>query len=523
MNIKHILFTKLILLVSIIGIKAQNLGDLDKNFGADGFVFANYEEDSLERLNDLIVLQSKKVLLGGYINQSGDDNLLLGRLNKNGTVDPNFGTKGYWFFDINEGSRDRITAMIELSDKKIILVGSTTKNGITQGFIMRLNSNGTLDKSYGEGSKGYSLFNAGSNKSCRPADAELYQNSIYIAATVWTDDNNYDMGLFKFNASGALVNSFASGGSNIVHLKGSEIVHCLDVSSDGHFIIGGTSTKNGTQYGALLRLNQFGLKTSSFDGAGYLVFNHGGDFNIITDVAFDSKDRIVAVGFEGSAPDVNGLIYRFDKNGLPDESFASNGMTKSDIGAANGVYLRSLLVDKNDQLICSGYLYGQSFNDFYVLKLSEKGTAHPDFGSQGDVNYPIGENASYIAVQASAIQADGNILLGATTTIKGYDAYNMTASRVHHWSDVATANTLTTHVQDLKVWPNPVKEILHIDLDAQNIEALELYDLQGRMIKSWESTNGKNTFFMPNNLESGSYVIRCIIDHALYTQRILVH
>ncbi|MFY0643499.1 MAG: T9SS type A sorting domain-containing protein [Bacteroidia bacterium] len=522
MNVKNGILSTMLLLSITISLQAQDLGDLDQNFGSDGFVYTNYETDSAEYLSDVLVLKSSKILLGGHILQKGGDDLLVSRLNKNGAIDLNFGVKGYWTYDINDKSGDRITAMLELADKKIIVVGSTAKNGKTFGFIMRLNANGSLDMSYGEGSKGYTLFNAGSHKSCRPADVEIYQNSIYIAATVWTDDNNYDMGIFKFSASGALVNSFASSGSNVVHLKGSEEVSSLDIGSDGSFIIGGTSTKSGDQYGAILKLNQFGLKTSAFDGAGYLVYNHGGDVNTIMDVAYDSKGRIVAIGSEGTNPDINGIIFRFDKNGLPDDEFGTNGKIQSDIGSANGVYLNSLNVDENDHILCSGYLFGQSYRDIYVLKLTDQGKAHPDFGTKGDVNYPLDLTPNYLHFKATSMQSNGSIILAGTTTISGYDAFNITVGRIHHWQDAATANTLSLNINTFQVWPNPAKDIVHIQTNGKVLKSIQLVDLQGRIIQNWNADSGEQSFPLSAEIQGGSYLIRFILDNALYTQRIVI-
>jgi uncharacterized delta-60 repeat protein len=500
---------------------AQSLGDLDSDFGSSGFGITNYEIDSAEYLMDILSLKNDKILNGGYILQSGSFDLLVSRMNKNGSIDLNFGDKGYWSYDIN-GSSDKVHAMLELFDGKIILVGSTYKPSSTNGFIMRLNADGSLDKSFGAGSKGYTLFNAGKNSYCSPVDIELYKGSFYVAATTYSVDDGSDFGLFKISQSGIVVPSFSKNGSTLINIKGSETASSLDVGDDGTFIIGGTSYKNGIQYGAIVKLNQFGLKTTAFDGAGYFVYNEGSDLNTINDVSYDSKGRIVAIGSEGKNPDKNGMVFRFTSAGFPDNTFATKGKISSDIGSTNGVFLNTLFIDDNDHIICVGYLSGPSYKDVYVLKLTDEGRAHPKFGTKGDVNYKLPLNPSYIFFKSAAMQSDGSLIIGGTTTISGFDAFNITVSRIFHWKDQTASVLGDKYENQVTLYPNPAHNHFKVNAEGSVVQNATLLDLQGRQVYTWENVQTKQGFIIPSSLTAGTYLFKCTYDNAFHVGRIVI-
>ena len=71
------------------------------------------------------------------------------RYNSNGTLDPAFGRGGIATNDLNNGTDDKVTAMVLQSDNKIVAVGQT---GVYPSFdfgAARYSANGRLDKTFG--------------------------------------------------------------------------------------------------------------------------------------------------------------------------------------------------------------------------------------------------------------------------------------------------------------------------------------------------------------------------------------
>ena len=70
----------------------------------------------------------------------------------------------------------------------------------------------------------------------------------------------------------------------------------------------------------------------------------------------------------------------------------------------------------------------------------------------------------------------------------------------------------------LVLYPNPVKDILHLECD--NMQRYDVFSLDGRMVKSSE-TNGNENVVDFNGLESGLYMLRITCDKGIVTRRIV--
>lgn len=464
---------------------AQTDGQLDQSFGSSGFSYVNSKPSTAEYMMDVISLANDKILVGGYINQNSWD-IHITRLNKNGIVDLGFGNNGFITTDLDDGSSDQVKKLLELPNGKIIVVGHSYKNQVQNAFIMRLNADGSLDKSFGEGSKGYTYFNAGMNTSCSAEDVEFYNGSFFVVATTRNSEGSSDFSLFKFTQGGVLDQSFAKKGSNLVDFGGAENVQNFAISSKGEFLLGGVSHKDGIQYGALLKLNSYGLVTSSFGNKGQFTYDDGSKLNTIIDVAFDKKNRMIAVGSEGKNPDKNGKIFRFLNDGTPDSSFASDGVIGSDIGVTNGVFLNAVIVEEDNSILALGYLSGPNYKDVYVLKLDEQGRPHDKFGKKGSVNHEVSLKPSYLFFKAAAMQSDGNLVLAGTTTIDGYDAFNMTVARIHNTEGTGGTNTVSETIENdiVTVFPNPSRESVSFKLPNSENAELKIFDQVGKQLLS---------------------------------------
>ena len=112
-------------------------GTKDPNFN-----IGSGADDTIES----VVLQSDgKILVGGHFKTfNGFPSAGLVRLNPDGSIDANF--------NIGNGFDKYVYAIAIQSDNKIIVGGSfLTFNGISQKRIIRLNSDGTLDRTFGSG------------------------------------------------------------------------------------------------------------------------------------------------------------------------------------------------------------------------------------------------------------------------------------------------------------------------------------------------------------------------------------
>ena len=135
-------------------ITPQSPGDLDPSFGNNGVLQFSISDQGTTP-NSMAVQQDGKIVIGGQygVNQSGTVVMhsFLVRLNDNGGFDPGFGTNGIVTLNLNSGG-DAINTLKLQADGKIVFAGSANNSvGGTDFMVGRINSDGSLDPSFGAG------------------------------------------------------------------------------------------------------------------------------------------------------------------------------------------------------------------------------------------------------------------------------------------------------------------------------------------------------------------------------------
>lgn len=129
-------------------------GSLDQSFGTNGIVTAYYpqsnSQDIINEGNDVLIQADDKILLCGINDNFATRKVtgVLGRFNSNGSVDNNFGVNGFSF-----SSFDEITyfkRMVLQPNGKVVVCGYN-QNNISDMDVMvaRINANGTADTTFG--------------------------------------------------------------------------------------------------------------------------------------------------------------------------------------------------------------------------------------------------------------------------------------------------------------------------------------------------------------------------------------
>lgn len=132
-------------------------GTLDTSFGSSGKVFTNLATNNSQGINDVQLLSDNSVLVAGsiVITNSTIYDGFVAKFNANGTSDTTFGTNGISqvaFTDTNgsQAITDMMNKITVQNDGKIIVAGFSNGSGNVSKFsVARLNSNGTLDTTFG--------------------------------------------------------------------------------------------------------------------------------------------------------------------------------------------------------------------------------------------------------------------------------------------------------------------------------------------------------------------------------------
>ncbi len=153
-------------------VRFTEYGNLDTTFGTGGKVITNIP-DGGELLNTITLQPDGKILGGGYYS-STETNFLVVRYNTNGTLDTTFGTNGYTNVDLDNGSGDIAKSIAQQNDGKIILVGDCYTNGVSYFAIARFTNNGVLDTTFsGDGIQLTTMNGADANAVKLQADGKI--------------------------------------------------------------------------------------------------------------------------------------------------------------------------------------------------------------------------------------------------------------------------------------------------------------------------------------------------------------
>lgn len=308
-------------------------GTLDSSFGNGGvsrFAFSStYDTASVRALR---IQPDGKILVAG---SPGGGVAGLARLDANGALDASFGSGGKVSFQFANRETAFASAISVHSDGRI-MVGGTSANS-KFGFA-RFNTNGTKDTTFNSG--GTLAVAVGSkNNGGGLEDVIIQSDGKYVASGLngsskgkpqtWT--------LMRVNSNGALDSSFGSGGMAVTQFGGTwSVARNLAILPDDKILAGGDWLQGGTtgnQAYVFVRYHPNGQIDTTFGTSGKAIFNFGSShFRRMEGMAVQADGKIVGSGWDRnpSVSDANILIMRIDSNGALDPSFGNAGVTLTD-------------------------------------------------------------------------------------------------------------------------------------------------------------------------------------------------
>src|SRR5437867_955577 len=393
-------------------------GDLDPTFGTGGMVMTDLSR-STDIANAVAVQADGKLIVVGQTYKNNDfsgEDFVVTRYNTDGTLDTTFGRGGKVRTDF-PGLAAVPSAVVIQPDGKIVVAGGAFPLFTFAGNfeVVRYNSNGSLDTSFGSGGIVTTTFPQGSYAF---AVALQSDGKIIAAGTVFVDFNpgdmsNTDFALARYNPDGSLDTTFGNGGTVTTDFLGNEDdVFSVLIQPDGKIIAVGSANSPVNYYDfAAARYLANGTLDSTF-GTGGKVSTDFGDHNFdqARSAALQSDGRIVAAGFAISQ---NGLsqnfaVARYTSNGVLDTTFSRDGITQIDFGSCcQSAY--QVLLQSDGKIITVGYANTEdSDSDFLLARLNPRGSLDTTFGVGGKVRTSFGDLNG--GANGAALQSDGKIV-----------------------------------------------------------------------------------------------------------------
>lgn len=385
--------------------------DLDLSFDGDGMVITNH--DDYDEINDLVIQPDGKIVAVGesapFDPLKSHAQMIVARYNVDGSLDPTFGNNGIVTTAVGDQAIANAVALQD--DGKIVVVGGGGSNSQMSFVIVRYNTNGTLDDSFGNGGSvitslgNFALLNS----------VAIQSNGKIVAAGPGTIVH---LGFFtqiftviRYNADGSFDTSFDGDGVSLAAVELSPQAAAplsLALQDDEKIVLAGGCFSSFSEF-CVARYNTDGSLDSTFDGDGLVVTGFDSSAGASADdVVVQTDGKILAAGSsfgEGSA----GVLARYNPDGSLDLTFDGDGKVKT---ATFNIHALALQAD--GRIIAVGQLLDTfSLLRLTVTRYTSTGVIDNTFGG-GSLILPAFQFV-HSRGNAVAVQPDGKILAGGLT------------------------------------------------------------------------------------------------------------
>ncbi len=160
----------------------------------------------------------------------------------------------------------------------------------------------------------------------------------------------------------------------------------------------------------------------------------------------------------------------------------------------------------------------------YFVYNKAKGTNHieiSNFNINGDINfrYKIDYSPYELFKQINGIKAtqDGGVVIVCAL------ASSCWVIRFNPTGLVNLTNVETGERESIRVYPNPAKDYIEVDIEAERFSSseIELFDMQGRMVKKAKLAGKKGNRIDVSSLPSGVYVLGAKNDDGVMRKKII--
>ena len=282
-------------------------GSLDTTFGTNGIATTNVTtgNNSYANATSCIVQPDGKIIASGKGNLGGGhDVMALVRYNGNGLVDTAFGTAGIVTTDAG-GIASVVGSSLLLPNGKIVAVGWQSNGVYTIFTLVRYNSNGLVDTTFGTG--GAVTTDVTLGHSSQAYSALLQPDGKMIAVGV----ANSLFALVRYNSDGSRDTTFGNGGIVTTDATpgAASQANCCALQADGKIVAVG----QGNNQFVVSRYNTDGSRDTTF-GAGGIVTTSAATIGVRTTAALANgcalqpDGKIVSVGYTYTTLNIDGLF-----------------------------------------------------------------------------------------------------------------------------------------------------------------------------------------------------------------------
>jgi uncharacterized delta-60 repeat protein len=395
-------------------------GDLDISFGNGGKVLTTITSNNLNNAHAVEIQPDGKIIAAG---RTVPDGFALARYNIDGSLDSSFGNGGIVTTSVGTNCGSCYISALAIQPDGKIIAGGLGRTSTFVYALVRYNTNGTLDTSFGNG--GIVKIEIGVNINETLRDIAIQPDGkIIFAGTDYIDGTpiDYDFALARLNTDGSLDASFGTGGIITTSFTTErDYAYALGIQTDGKIVVAGSagegiSPATKASDFALARYNTNGTLDTTFGNGGKVVtpFFSGNFSDAVQSLLIQPDNKIVAIGRASDGTNSGFALLRYTANGSIDPSFGNEGKVFTLFSSDSGASAAS--IQPNGKIVVAGSVFGPAA-DLALARYNSNGSLDTSFGSDGKVTTDF--NSRNDNANAIAIQSNGKIVAAGFSAFVG--------------------------------------------------------------------------------------------------------
>lgn len=340
-------------------------GSLDTDFGTGGIAALPAGSNELSIANDLAIDGDGKIVVAGIGSNGGFFRVAAARLNSDGSLDTSFGSSGIFYSPFTSNGSYGAQGVAIQDDGKIVLVGETADKFV----VVRLTTSGSLDTAGFGGGNGYvTTVIQDYSYACAVAiqdDGKIVVTGKSYRGPVGSWDN-YAASVARYNTDGSL--DTAGFGNPDGYIIDADLDDPQAMAlQNGKIVVAGGALVGSCYQFAMLRFNADGSLDGTFGDTGLVTTPVGeAAANAEAYSIALADDGIVLGGHVSIYPDAWMALARYTADGSLDTTFGSpDGYVLTEIGTSPYPY--GLAIDDDGKIVAAGG-NGSSPSEYFVAR-----------------------------------------------------------------------------------------------------------------------------------------------------------
>lgn len=446
-----------------------------------------------------------KIVVAGYCNNSSEDFALI-RYNSDGTLDNTFDSDGKVITDFGSNGDDEGKSLAIQSDGKIIVAGISS-NGFHWGFaLIRYNVDGSVDNSFASNGKVITLIGS---IDAYAQSVTLQSDGKIVVAGYISDGSIYNFAVVRYNSNGSLDTSFGLEGKMTTNFgNNGALAYSSAIQSDGKILVAGYTIIGAKYDFALVRYNTDGSLDNTFSDDGKITTAIG----IATDrgysVGIQSDGKIVVAGKSFNGSDDDFALVRYNTDGTLDNTFDFDGKVTTAIGSSSDDGNSISIQDDGKIVVAGSSITNGTDKAFTLVRYNTDGSLDNTCDDDGKVITAIGNSDS--RGYSVSIQSNGKIVVaGVNWNGSDYDVavarFNNTLTGIN---DMVSSNNEWT----LEICPNPSNGTIQLISNQYSVMDVGVYNLLGDKIYSSTVSSPQGTINLSSQ-PKGIYFVEVVLEN----------